>query len=120
MADELTLRVSLSFEKGSTEVDLAMLPTTFDVAGSNALKNRQSVGTSEEAILAGDVAAGGYFFGINRDDTNFLELRAGSGLADLIRLKPGDPCLFRITDDATLYGIADTAACELEYAIIDA
>jgi len=120
MADEATIRVSLSFAKGSTVVSLSLGPTKFDVAGSNALHNRQKIGTSEEAVLVGDVAAGGYFVAVNRDATNFVELRAGSGLADLARLEPGDVCLFRLTDDATLYAISDTAECELEYAIVDA
>lgn len=121
MSDELTLRASLSFEKGSTVIELAMGSTTFDVSGTNGLKNRQSIGfAAEEAVLVGDVAAGGYFLGVNRDPTNFIELRPGSGLADMIRLEPGDFCLFRLTDDATLYALADTAACDLEYAIIDA
>lgn len=121
MADELTLKASLSFTKGSTTVSLSLPATTFDVSGSNALHNRQVIGTTEEAILLGDAAAGGYFFGINRDATNYIEIRPATGAADLIRLEPGDLCLFRLTDDATApYAIANTASCELEYVIVDA
>jgi hypothetical protein len=49
-----------------------------------------------------------------------MEIRADTGVADLIRLEPGDVCLFRVTDDATPYGIADTAAVEFEYLLIEA
>ncbi len=120
MADELTIRASLTFEKGDTEVELLLGPKKRDVAGTNGLKNRQSIGfAAEEAVLVGDVAAGGYFIAVNRDATNYVELRAGSGLADLIRLLPGDLCMFRLAADATLYAQANTAAVELEYAIVD-
>lgn len=119
MANELSLRANLSFEKNDTLIELLFGPKDRDVSGTNALKNRQSIGTSEEAVLVGDVAAGGYFIGVNRDATNYLELRPGSGLADLIKLGPGDVCMFRLATDATLYAIANTGACELEYAIVD-
>ena len=118
MADELTLRCSLSFEKSGRLAELLFGPTTLDVAGNKPLKRVQAIGTAEEAIDVGDATAGGYFMAINRDATNYVELRPGSGLADLVRLKPGDVCLFRLTNDATLYAIADTAACDLEYVIL--
>lgn len=120
MADELTLRASLSFEKGNTTLSLALGPTKFDVSGTNGIHHRQGIGTDEEAVVVGDVAAGGYVLLVNRDDTNFVELRPGSGAADLVRLEPGDFALFRLADDATLYAVADTAAVELEVLAIDA
>lgn len=120
MADELTLRVNLDFEKDGTVHSLRLGPTDYDVTGTTPLRNRQTIGTSEEAVVVGDAGAGGFFMGINRDDTNFIELRAGSGLADLIKIGPGEPCLFRLASGVTLYAIADTAACELEYVILPA
>ena len=66
------------------------------------------------------MGGGGYFIGRNVDSTNFIEIRPNTGVADLVRLEPGDWCLFRITDDATPYAIADTAACVLEYVVVAA
>lgn len=120
MANELTLRVNMQFEKLDSAFELLYGPKNRDVAGSKPLRNRQLVGTVEEALVVGDAGAGGYFMAINRDATNFVELRPGAGLADLIRLKPGDVCLFRLTNDATLYAISDTAAVELDYFIVPA
>lgn len=120
MANELTIRASLSFEKGGSLVEMLLGPLDRDVAGTNVLRNRQSIGTSEEALVVGDVAPGGYFIAVNRDATNCVTIRAGSGLADLVRLKPGDFCMFRVNDAATLYAQANTAAVELDYAIVDA
>jgi hypothetical protein len=121
MADELTIRASISFTKGSKSASLSLGPSTFDVAGNAALHNVQEVGfAAEEALLMGDVAAGGYCLMVNRDDTNFVEVRPNTGVADLIRLEPGDVCLFRITDDAVPYLLADTAAVDVEVLLIDA
>jgi len=119
MASELTLRVSLSFEKSGRLAELLFGPTARDVAGNKPLSNVQSIGfAAEEAIVVGDAGAGGYFMAVNRDATNYVELRPGSGLADLIKLLPGDVCLFRLTGDATLYALANTAAVDLEYVIL--
>jgi hypothetical protein len=121
MANELTIRASLSFEKDGTSVQLALGPTNFDVAGKNHLWNRQNVGfAAEEALLLGDVAAGGYLIAKNRDATNYVEIRPNTGVADLVRLKPGDFCIFRLADDAVPYVQANTAAVELEYIVVDA
>lgn len=121
MSDELTLRASLSFTKGGTSKSLSFGPLDFDVAGTRAVANRQAIGfASAEAVLVGDVAAGGYFIGINRDPTNYITLRNGSGGTALVRLSPGDFCMFRIWPSATLFAVADTASCDLEYVVVDA
>ena len=90
MSDELTVRTSLTFEKGGTTVSLTFGPTDIDVSGSNALHNRQNVGTSEEALLLGDVAAGGFLSGVNRDATNYLEIRPGSGESGQLTISYGN------------------------------
>jgi hypothetical protein len=55
----------------------------------------------------------------NMDVTNFVKIRAGSGLTDLIKLKPGEFALFRLMTGITPYAIADTAACDIEFCIIE-
>lgn len=120
MADELTLRCNLSFEKLGTIHELLFGPTDLDVSGNRPQRGRQNVGTTEEALLLGDAGVGGYLMAINRDATNYVEIRPGSGLADLVKLMPGDVCLFRLAADCTPYVIANTAACDLDYVVIPA
>ena len=121
MANELTIRANLSFEKGGSLAELLLGPIDRDVAGTNFVRNRQIVGfAAEEALLLGDVAAGGYLIAINRDATNYVEIRPGSGVADLVKLLPGDFCMFRLASGATPYVQANTAAVELEYLVVDA
>ena len=121
MANEITLKASLKFEKDSTNETLDAGTVQITVSGSQMLKHRQSVGTSEEAITLGDISAGGYVMAINRDSTNFVKIRSGTGATDLIRLKAGEVALFRLDTGATApFAIADTAACEVEFFLIEA
>jgi hypothetical protein len=120
MADEITLTSKLRFEKGGVEVFLEKVAASFTVAGTKYMKQTQEIGTVEEAIDLGDAGKGGYLMGINLDSSNFMEIHSGAGGTDLIRLEPGDVCLFRVTDDAVPFGIADTAAVEFEYLLIEA
>jgi len=113
MANELTVTISLSYEKGNDLIEFTKTVQS-DVAGDNTLRHVQNIGTSEEAITLGDVSAGGYWLFYNLDSTNFVEIRQATGIADLIRLDAGDITIFRLTDDATApFGIADTAAINL-------
>lgn len=124
MANELTVTIKALFEKGGTSItfpDGSHRETSVTVSGSRFFMGRQSIGTSEEAIDLGDIATGGWFFGINRDSTNYLEIRSGTGATDLVRMNAGEPCAFRISGDATApFAIANTSACELEYLLIAA
>ena len=121
MADELTLRASISFEKGTKSAAEALAPFTVDVAGGNYLDNVQNVGfAAEEALLLADITVGGYVWLRNLDATNFISVRQGTGTTNMIQLKPGDFALFRLSPDTTApYVIADTGACELEVLLID-
>lgn len=120
MSDEVTIRASLQFEKLRSVAELLFGPLDFDVSGRNFTHKRQNVGTAEEPLALDDVAPGGFVIGVNRDATNYVEIRPGSGLADLIKVGPGEPFLFRTAADSTPYVIANTAECELEFLAVDA
>ena len=122
MSNEITVSFSLAVSKGGTSDSLALAETLFSMTGTSLAHFRQEIGTSEEAIDMGvDIGTPGWFVAINRDATNFIEIRAGTGAADLVRMNPGEGCLFRLAADATApFAIADTAACELEVLLIEA
>ena len=116
MASELVLSgLTIAFTKANVpSVSLSPASVSITVSGNQIMDNVQAVGTSEEAILMGDVAAGGVCFFMNMDATNFVELRSGTGATDFIRLNAGEWCLFRMSADATApFAIADTAAVNL-------
>lgn len=120
MADEIVLSVKLKYDKSSTSVDMKVADLKITVTGKLFVHHRQSIGTTEEALDLGAVPTGGWFIAINRDATNFVEIRQGTGTTDLIRLNAGEPCCFRMSGDTTApFAIANTAAVELEYMLIE-
>jgi len=120
MADEITATCVFAFSKSSSSFTASVNDLGIDVAGTNFIHNRQIVGTSEEALLLGDAGTGGYLFAINRDTTNWIGIRQGTGTTSLIKLSPGEPCLFRIHDDSTApFIVGGAAALELEYWLIE-
>ena len=114
MANELVVSASLKFEKTGGSVDGAFGGIQINVTGDNCIRHVQAVGTSEEALSLGDVAAGGYWLFKNLDSTNYMEIRQGTGIADLVRINAGEIALFRLASDATApFVIANTASVNL-------
>lgn len=121
MANELTVSASLSFTKGSITAALAKNGLQITITGTKKLENVQNIGTSEEALQLGDLgsAAGCWLIIINRDPTNYVNFRAATGVTDTCKLMPGEPALFRCAASAP-YLQANTAACNVEYCLIEA
>ncbi len=122
MANETTITAKLSFDKGLV-VGVARDETdkSFDVTGARYHQGVQNVATSEEAIALGDIptTALGYCHVKNLDPTNFIKIRPGTGLADMLKLKPAESCVFRWMTGIIPFIIADTAACDVEILIIE-
>lgn len=118
MADELTISAFLRFVKGSKDVQLSQQSMQFDVTGTDYIRGTQIVGTSEEALTKGEITTPGYALIINRDATNYVSIRAATGTANCIKLKAGEFALFRFEATAP-FVIANTAACEIEYLLIE-
>lgn len=119
MADEITVLARLSYSKSGSSDSLPDSPAPISVTltGTRCLKHRQSVATSEEALVLGETTAGGYCLIINRDATNFVSVRAATGATALIKIKAGEIALFRLSSAAP-FVIADTAAVEIEYLLL--
>lgn len=124
MANEVTLTApSLAYadSEGADEI-LTLAEKQASVSSKKYIKAKQSIGfAAEEAINLGEVTAPGWAFFINRDTTNFIELRVATSGAKFAKLLAGEPAgPFRLGSGAQApYAIADTAACVLEYMIIN-
>lgn len=83
------------------------------MSGNNLISNVQEVGTSNEAVLLGDVSATGMcVFLKNLDETNYVEIFSDSGNTNLIsKLTAGKPCV--LWPNAVIYARANTAPCNL-------
>ncbi len=120
MATSGAVQCSLSFSKGNTNDALEAF-LQFVVTGTDCVRKTQQIGfASEEAIqLGSDIGTNGWFMAINRDPTNFIYIRPATGVANMCKLLPGEPCLFRLAASAP-YAQADTGICQLDYLLIEA
>lgn len=122
MANEFELGGSIIYE--DTEMDdpeiMSISGLLANISTKRYTRAKQSIGTVEEAINLGEVGAPGWFMAINRDATNYVEIKVGTGASIFAKLKPGEFCLLRLGSAAQApYAIADTAACQLEYIVFD-
>lgn len=121
MSEEITVGAELSWSQSGSLETVSLRGIKLDMSGNQFAHVRQTIGTSEETtLLTGDIAAGGYVLCINRDATNYIELRPNTGVADMIKLNPGEIALFRLAADAVPYAIANTSSCDLEFWCLDA
>lgn len=121
MANEITLNASLAYsDSEGTEAALTPIVNLLaTVASKRTISYKVNVGITEEALPLGDVTTPGWAMFINRDETNFVELRVATGGAKFAKLKPGEFALLRLGSGAQApYAIADTAACQLECLLI--
>ena len=108
--------------KGTTvNQSLTVGSTLFTMTGDSALKYTQSIGTSEEALELGqDIGTLGWCMIKNLDATNFVSIRAGTGLGNFLRINAGEFALFRFGSGATApFAIADTGAVLVEVLLIE-
>lgn len=117
MANELRLSLTLSFDKGGASIQKSKTPS-LTVTGTLFAHGVQNVGLVEEELtLVTGMGTLGYVYLHNLDATNFIS--AGSVTGELgIKVKPGEIALFR-TNGAGIFVLADTAACDIEYVIIE-
>lgn len=120
MANELTLNGSLQYaDTEDADLALQIVDLLATVSVKRYVRLKHNVGITEEAISLGDVASPGWAIFINRDETNFIELRVSTGGAKFAKLKPGEFALLRLGSGAQApFAIADTAACQMEYFIL--
>ena len=119
MADEITAQFYLKFDKTNATPQMSPSSQSVDVTGSNYAQGTQEIGTSAEAIRLGDIGTPGYIMAHNLDSTNYIEIGYDdTGFKPTVKLKPDEWALFRLAP-ATPQAKADTAACDLEYLLIE-
>ena len=117
MANELNLRATLSFSKGGAKVNRSK-SISVTVTGDAFTHEVQSVGTTEETLEQGaNLGTPGWVLIINHDGANYVEVGSTAGVYN-IKLKAGEFALYR-HNSGTLYAKSNTAACLVEYIIIE-
>ncbi len=117
MANELTLTAALEYvDSESASLGMVVRDLVASVATKKYVLLKQNIGITEEALKLGELTSLGWAFFVNRDITNFVELRVATSSTKFCKMLAGEPALFRFGSGITSpYAIADTAACQLEY-----
>lgn len=120
MANELTISMSMTFRKGAVQLPaFGFSGLQFDVTGTKYVRNIQNIGLTEEAIDLGEITTPRYGLFRNLDTTNPIYIRRATGQGNMVKLRPGGVACFELEATAP-YAIATTAACNLEYMIVEA
>jgi hypothetical protein len=119
LADEFrAISAKIEYEDAEgTEIIAELAEFVRSITTKLVVHHKQNIGTSEEALDLGGLATLGYALFKNLDDTNYCELRSGTGAGnDIIRLDPLGGAMFRFGSDITApFAIAITAAVQIEY-----
>jgi hypothetical protein len=120
MANELTLNAMIAYSDAEDADEVLQVADLAATASTlKYVKAKQAIGITEEAIGLGEVTSLGWGLFINRDSTNFIELRVGTGSTKFAKLKAGEFAFFRFGSGVTApYAIADTSPCQMEYIIV--
>lgn len=90
MADEIRIRAQLSGAKSGRAVRADSGEISITQTGNHYLQTTQSVATTEEALVLGEVPpAGAHFLIENLDAANPVDLRPASGGTATIRIAAG-------------------------------
>ena len=117
MANEISVSIGLYASKGGMKVQRSE-SKTITMTGDAITHEIQEVGTTEEELAQGaDLGTPGVVFVKNLDATNYVEVGCVTGQYS-IKLLAGESCIFRASA-AAVYAKANTAACNVEYIILE-
>lgn len=119
MANEITINGSIAYSD-SEDTDLGPL-SIVDLLKTASTKKaawlKQNIGTSEAALNLAGITAPGYVIIVNRDTTNYVDVKVATSGAIFARLDPNNGfCIVKLGSGSQApYLIANTAACQVEY-----
>lgn len=119
MPNELSINLSISYNKSGLLIDSPVNPFRATVVGLKYIKTVQNVGLAAEPLLVGDITSLGYLFMRNLDATNFVTLRSGSAGTPLARLKAGEAMVLRLDPASDPHLISNTAPVNVEILLIE-
>lgn len=118
MASELTLSGVASYEDSlGVTAEIAIPALSVTLGTKKVLHTKQSVGLTQEALVLGDITAPCLLVLVNRDETNFVNVKVATGGAIFACLDPDNVswCIVPLGSGAQApFVIADTASCDVE------
>ena len=117
MANELSLTITGNFSKNGATQIVSSGTKNVTVTGNYSIRNTQAVGTVDETLQMGEMATAGYAFVHNLSTANYCDF-GNDGSNYPMRLKAGEWMATRLTS-AVFHAKANTAACDIEYCVIE-
>lgn len=118
MANEIALAASASYEDAFGTTAAIDIPTLSVTLGTKkVLHTIQTVGTSQESLVLGDITTPCLLILVNRDETNFVSVKVATSGAIFAKLDPDNVswCILPLGSGAQVpFVMADTQECELE------
>lgn len=91
-----------------------------DQTGTEVQSGQLDIGTSEETITWGaDIGNEKWLVLRNLDPTNYVQIGFATGNYG-VRMRPGDPMWIPLEPGTTIYAIANTASCKVQYFVYEA
>ena len=122
MAQEIKAQVGLTCINGKLSYNKSTVTVVADQSLASYSGAVQSIGTTQSALsLNAGLTTAGWAYFCNLDATNYLQigLYISSTFYPFAKLKAGEACVIRIDPAAVVYAKANTAACLLEFCILD-
>ncbi len=118
MANELTVGGTVWYKDSASEAFLQVVSLSVSLATLKFVRHVQSIGTTEEAVQLAEVTAPKWSMFVNRDATNYVELKTGVGGVIVAKLLAGEFAILPLGSGMQApYAIANTAACRLDVLI---
>lgn len=127
-ANEVTVNASIEYDDGVEDESDSVIDMVLTSAGKRYTKHVQTIGTSEEALDLGDITSVGAIIIQNMDETNYVEIKDGTGGTIIAYLKPdttgdkkgGVMMMSRAGSGFQApWAIANTAACKIRIFLVE-
>jgi len=118
-AEQINITAALGFSSSSIQSVARSFTGTFTPTGGRYFGGTQRLTTTPAAIDLGGISSIHWVIAKNLDATNNALLRAATGAADTITLKPGECCVYPSTT-STPFGSSSASTVDLEYIVVEA
>jgi len=122
MANEITIRLTMSCENGSFKDEFKPASQQVDQSAIGSDSGVQEIGTTEESLSFPNVTTEGLFLIRNLDTTNFVTFgpQVGTGNMEPIgKLLAGQYAMIWLYPGVVIRAKADTAACKVQFLCLE-
>lgn len=125
MANEITVSVNLNVTKGALNQSFNQSGLQFNMAGSKAVMNTQTIGTATAGtalsigdIVTSDSSVPGWILIQNTDAANPITITPGSAGTAVVKLLAGEVACFRLAT-STPFAVATGAPVIVQYLLVE-